>query len=89
MKGQEVHGNYINGFREKISFGAKDHFGPKMARRHNSGSTLRIFLKFCIMKGAKRYMKIILMVSLKKISFCADGPFWAQKWCDFITLDPL
>ena len=29
------------------------------------GSTLRIFLKFCIVKGAKRYMKIILLVVLK------------------------
>ena len=58
-------------------------FGLKMACRHNSGSTLRIFLKFCTMKGAKRYMKISLMVFPKKISF------WARKWCDFITLDPL
>ena len=41
-------------FVKKISFGAKDHFGPKMACRHNSGSTLRISSKFGIMKGVKR-----------------------------------
>ena len=43
--------------------------------------------KFCAMKGAKRYMKIILMVSLKKslvqgkwgILGGANGPFRAQK----------
>ena len=31
------------------------------------------------MKGAKRYMKIILMVFLKKISFGANGLFWTPK----------
>ena len=41
-------------------------FGPKMPHPHNSGLTLRIFLKFCIMKGANRCMKIVLMAFPKK-----------------------
>ena len=36
--------------------------GPKMAHPHNSVLVLRIFLKFCRMKGANRYMKILLVV---------------------------
>ena len=40
--------------------------GLKMVRPHNFGSTLKIFLKFCTMEGAKRYTEIILMVFLKK-----------------------
>ena len=38
--------------------------GPKMAHPHNSGSALRIFLKFCRMKGANRYMEILLVVKI-------------------------
>ena len=60
-----------------------------MACPHNFGSTLRIFLKFCTAKGAKRYVKIILTVFLKKFSFGASRPFWAQKWRVLIALDPL
>ena len=45
--------------------------GPKMAHPHNSGSALRIFLKFCRMKGANRYMKILLVVFREKNSFGA------------------
>ena len=51
---------------------------PKIAHPHNSGSTGRIFLKFCTMEGANRQMRIILIISKKKI-FKAIGPFWAQK----------
>ena len=39
---------------------------PKMAHPHNYGSALRIFLKFCKMKGANRYMKILLVAFLEK-----------------------
>ena len=35
---------------------------PRMAHLHNSGSALRMFLKFCRMKGAVRYKKILLVV---------------------------
>ena len=41
--------------------------GLKMTYPHSSGSALRIFLKFCRMKGANRYMKILLVVFRKKI----------------------
>ena len=43
----------------------------KMAHPHNSGLAQRIFLKFCRMKGAKRYMKILLVVFQEKVSFKA------------------
>ena len=45
--------------------------GLKMAHPHNSGLALRIFLKFCRMKGANRYMKILLVVFCEKNSFGA------------------
>ena len=35
--------------------------GFKMAYPHNSGSALRIFLKFCRMKGANRYIKMLVV----------------------------
>ena len=39
---------------------------PKMVHPHNSGTTVRIVLQYCTMKGAKRDMEIILMVFLEK-----------------------
>ena len=39
---------------------------PKMEHPHNSGSNLGIYLKFCRMKGANRYMKILLVVFREK-----------------------
>ena len=44
---------------------------PKMAHLDNSGPALRILLKFCRMKGANRYMKILLVVFREKNSFGA------------------
>ena len=56
----------INRFSEKILNWANwTILGPKMAQPHNSGSTGRIFLKFCTMKGADRYMRIILVIVQK------------------------
>ena len=46
--------------------GQMGHF-PQNGTSHNSGSALRIFLKFCRMKGANRYMKILLVVFREKI----------------------
>ena len=43
------------------------HLRPKMAYPHNSGSTVKIVLQCCTMKGAKRDMEIILIVFLKYI----------------------
>ena len=45
------------------------HFGSENGTFYNSGSALRIFLKFCRMKGANRYMKILLVVFQEKIHF--------------------
>ena len=79
--------SFINGFSEKILFlGKRATLGPKMACPHNFGFAVRIFLEFCIMIGAKKYMEIILMVFLKIFSFGANGPFWAKKCCILITL---
>ena len=46
-------------------------FGLENGTSHNSGLALRIFLKFCRMKGANRYMKILLVVFREKNSFGA------------------
>ena len=51
--------------------------GSKMAHSHNSGSALRIFLKFYRMKGANRYIKILLVV-FRENSF---GAIWSGCWC--------
>ena len=34
------------------------HCWPEKADPHNSGSTPRIFFKFCRIEGAKKYMKV-------------------------------
>ena len=62
-----------NSFFEKMG-----HLGPRMAHTHNSGSTVRIALQFCTMKGAKRDKEINLMVFLKKILFRAIWSFWPK-----------
>ena len=36
--------------------------GPKIVHPHKSGSAERIFLKFCTMKGAKRQMRMMLVI---------------------------
>ena len=63
------------GFLEKFSFGANGPFLPRKWHILIIGSALRIFLKFCTMKGAKRYMELILIVFAKKISFGTNGLF--------------
>ena len=60
---------------------------PKMTHPHNSGSTLRIFLKFCTLKGANMQMEIILMIFTKDFLFGANGALWTQKWHTAVTLD--
>ena len=52
---------------ENICSGEMGHFGPENGTSHNSGSALRIFLKYCIIKGANRYMEILLVVFQEKI----------------------
>ena len=43
------------------------HFEPENGRSHNSGSAVRIFKKICRMKGANRYMKVLLVAFWEKI----------------------
>ena len=79
---------YFNRFSEKNShLGKWVILGPKMAHPNNSGSALRMFFKFCPMKGANRLMNN----NFFQKNFClwANGPFWTQKWRILITMDPL
>ena len=48
--------------QKKIVCGKWTIFGPKMVHPHNSGLAPKILSKFCRMKGASRYMKILLAV---------------------------
>ena len=75
----EVHGNYINIFSEEKKYHSRERtiLGAKMVLPYNSGSTLRVFLKFYTIKGANRYMELTLMVFLKKFSV------GAVKLCHF------
>ena len=41
------------------------HFGPENGTSHNSGSALRIFLKFCRMKRARVHESFISCFSRK------------------------
>ena len=43
----------------------------KMTHLHNSGLALRIFLKFCRIKGVNRYIKILFVVFQEENSFGA------------------
>ena len=63
-----------------------DHFGPKNGASHNSGSAIRIFLKFCPVNWANRQMKVI-MVCTKEFCSGQIGVFWARKWHICINLD--
>ena len=64
----------INGFSEKNSHLASwALLDLKMAHPHNSGSTVRIFFKFCVMKRANRQTRVVLMVGTKKVLFRTNG----------------
>ena len=41
--------------------------GSKMVHPHNSGLAIRIYLQFWRMKGANRYMDILLVIFREKI----------------------
>ena len=63
--------------------------GLKMARPYNFGYAPRIFLKFCTMKGAKRYIHGTYINSfLEKILIWGKCAILVWKW-HVITLDPL
>ena len=60
-------------------FGANEPFwAQKIVHPGSSGSAPRIFIKFCTMK-ANRYMKVILMVFMKKILFVEMGHFGSEN----------
>ena len=61
-------------YQKKIVQDKWVNLGLKMAHPHNTGSAPWIFLKFCRMKGANRYMEILLVVFLEKIHF---GTIWS------------
>ena len=48
-------------------------FGLKLSCPHKFWSAWRIFLRFCTVKGTKRYMEIISIVFLKKFLFGKNG----------------
>ena len=58
------------------------HFGPENGTSSNSGLAIRIFLKFWRIKGANRYMKILLVLFREKkfiwgnLIFLAFRPFF-------------
>ena len=57
----------LTGFLKKILIVANEPFmAQKMVHPHNSGSAVRIFLKFSTIKGASRYMKIMFIIFSQK-----------------------
>ena len=81
QRGWEIHQSYFDAFSEKILFRCNwAIFGLKMTYPHNYRSALLIFCKFCRMKRAKRYIKIVLMIFSKKLFIWANWLLWAKKW---------
>ena len=82
---QEVHGGYINSFSKKNShIGQVGHFGPE------NGVTWIYSEDFFEILHSKRCKEVHedYFISFSEI-FWANGPFWAQKWCNIIILVPL
>ena len=92
-KGQWVDESNNNGLYQK-SF-VQDKWAildPKMAHPRNSGSALRIFLKFCRMKGADRYMKILLVAFQEKIhplGYCLLFDWAWSNWARPLLIESL
>ena len=72
---QQIDENDIVFSQKILVWGKWTILDPKMVHPHNSGSALRIFLKFCTVKGGNRLMKVTLMVFTKKNLFGANGSF--------------
>ena len=72
---QQIDENNIVFSQKILVWGKWTILDPKMVHPHNSGSALRIFLKFCTVKGGNRLMKVTLMVFPKKNLFGANGSF--------------
>ena len=74
----------INRFSEKNShLGKWSILVPKMAQPHNSGSTVKLFLKFCTIKGAlgKLYLLIPFLIVWLGMVDIKPGPcyYWILK----------
>ena len=68
-----LHNCTFNGFsKENLAPGKWTILGPKMMRPCNFGWVLSIFL-FCTIKGAKRHMKVLLMVLFKVLHSLNTG----------------
>ena len=80
-------------YQKKIVQDKWVNLGLKMAHPHNTGSALLIFKKFCRMKGAKRYMKILLVVFWEKkfcwgnLIFLSFRPFFTV-WLGMVEIEP-
>ena len=61
MKGARLINRFSEKKKKKSLMGKWAILGPEMVHPHNSGSTVRIYLKFCTIKGANRQMKMILI----------------------------
>ena len=72
---QQIDENNIVFSQKILVWGKWTILDQKMVHPHNSGSALRIFLKFCTVKGGNRLMKVTLMVFTKKNLFGANGSF--------------
>lgn len=87
-KGQDIGQHYINAFSEKMSFGVNGLFwdqklwhsilGLKLMHHYDFISVLRIFLIFNNERG-QGYMKVVLMVFLKKFFFAPNGAWCSQN----------
>ena len=64
---------------KKICSGQMGHFGSENGTFCNSGLAVRFLKKFCRMRGANRYMEILLVVFQEKNSFGAIRSFLAFR----------
>ena len=81
--GQDVDGNYVNDFPEKILIWGKwAILGLKMAHLHNFGSALRIFFENWHNERGQEVHGNHINGFLEKILILS-------KWCIVITLEPL
>ena len=51
--------------KKVLVWGKWTNLDGKLAYPHNSGSPLKIFVKFCTLKGSNMQMEVMLMISIK------------------------
>ena len=88
-RGWEVQESFINSFSEKIQNKWGGRFRLKMMHGYYFGSALRIYFKFCIIRGQELHLHNERGKEVhEKFFFRRNGPFWAQKLDAVITVDP-